>query len=403
MKLILTTLTLAVTLISNAQSKFEKGYFIDNQGNKTECLIKNIDWKYNPTDFKYKLSESDAQEQHNSIANVKEFAIIDKSKFIKETVFIDQSSQNSYNLTTIAEPVFKEETVFLKVLVEGNSNLYYYESENTNKFFYTYNNKTEQLVFKRYATKDNDVALNEGFKRQLFMNFKCTNEDRTKIEKLKYNDDDLVDYFTETNNCKSGTTKETVVANREKFETHLKINVLGNSIGGNYNLASGNIRGNYDLENKNTITFGFEAEVVFPFHNKTWSVIFDPSYISKKDVINIYKPVFINPNYTISSEVFLIRLPLGIRKYFPINENNKVFANASVNINVSKTKIDFDRDRPAIDETHSTTNFSLGIGYQFKRYSAELRYFSKTDITQPGNEEDFYISQTSIKLGYRLF
>ena len=43
---------------SNAQVNFDKGYFIDNNGQKTECLIKNADRGNNPSSFEYKLSES---------------------------------------------------------------------------------------------------------------------------------------------------------------------------------------------------------------------------------------------------------------------------------------------------------------------------------------------------------
>ena len=40
-----------------AQISFEKGYYIDNSNQKVDCLIKNVDWKNNPTSFEYKLSD----------------------------------------------------------------------------------------------------------------------------------------------------------------------------------------------------------------------------------------------------------------------------------------------------------------------------------------------------------
>lgn len=389
------------SLTTVAQTKFESGYYIKNNGEKINGLIKNIDWKNNPSSIDFKANEESVS-QTITIQNAKEFAINDKVKFIRETVSIDQSSQNDYTLSTSSEPIFKEETVFLRVMVEGVSNLYFYESENTTKFFYSNNDKVEQLVFKRYY-KDSDIALNEGYKRQLYINFKCSTEDKNKIEKLKYKEDDLVEYFTQTNNCKSGTTGKTVVAKREKIETHLRANILGSMTGGAYNLSNGNIRGNYTLDSKIALSFGFEVEFVFPFNNREWSIIFDPSFVSKKDEINIHKPMLTNPDYTIKSDVFMIRLPIGIRKYFPINEDNKIFANASANFNLSTSKIDFDQDRPSADESYSSTNFSIGIGYQFRRYTVELRSFLKTDVINHTESEDFYITQTSLKLGYRFF
>jgi hypothetical protein len=393
---------MAIAFISNAQTKFEKGYFVDNQGIKTECFIKNEDWKNNPTVFKFKLSESETDEHSNSISTIKEFAISDRAKFTRETVAIDQSSQNMYGLTSYAEPMFKDETVFLKVFVEGNSNLYYYESENTNKFFYTVNNKIDQLIFKKYSDREGSIVKNEGYKRQLYTNFKCSDADRTKIEKLKYEEDDLTAYFTQINNCKSGTAVTNVVSKREKFDYHLKLNVLLSNTGGAFNMTYGNIRGNYDLDSKSAVSFGFEAEVVMPFNNKTWSVFSDPSYISRKDVIHIYKPMFANPNYTITSDVFIVRIPLGIRRYFPINQNNKIFADAALNVNLSKAKINFDNDRPSVDATYASTNASIGLGYQFTRFTAEVKYFLKTDVIDHAVSEDFYLKQVSLKLGYQL-
>jgi hypothetical protein len=202
MNFFFTASMLAIAFISNAQAKFEKGYFTDNQGVRTECFIKNIDWKYNPVDFKYKLAESDTDDHVNTITRIKEFGISDKAKFIRETVAIDQSSQNLYNLSTVAAPIFKEEIVFLRALVEGNFNLYSYESDSKIIFFYTVNNKTEQLIYKRYNDREGSIVKNEGYKRQLFVNFKC-GDDRSKIQKLKYEEDDLIEYFVKTNNCKS--------------------------------------------------------------------------------------------------------------------------------------------------------------------------------------------------------
>ncbi|NQX83980.1 MAG: class I tRNA ligase family protein [Mycoplasmataceae bacterium] len=50
-------LQIVFSLAGNAKIKFEQGYFINNQGVKIECLIKNTDWRNNPSNFLHKLSE----------------------------------------------------------------------------------------------------------------------------------------------------------------------------------------------------------------------------------------------------------------------------------------------------------------------------------------------------------
>lgn len=51
-------LAVCYTFHASAQIRFEPGYFIDTANQKTECFIKNVDWKNNPTRFDYKLSEN---------------------------------------------------------------------------------------------------------------------------------------------------------------------------------------------------------------------------------------------------------------------------------------------------------------------------------------------------------
>ena len=76
-----------------AQIQFEDGYFISNDGKKTDCLIKNIDWKNNPNEFLYKVSK-DAAIKTATISDVAEFGIVNISKYQRFDVDVDQSSEN---------------------------------------------------------------------------------------------------------------------------------------------------------------------------------------------------------------------------------------------------------------------------------------------------------------------
>ena len=73
------------TIVLNAQISFEKGYYITNAKEKVECLIKNYDWKNNPVEIEYKLTNSTLV-QKIAITNMEEFSIYDKSKYIRRTV-----------------------------------------------------------------------------------------------------------------------------------------------------------------------------------------------------------------------------------------------------------------------------------------------------------------------------
>ena len=71
---ILFILFLFITPLTNAQAEYEAGYFINDLGEKVNCLIKNERWEINPEEFEYKLNESSAVKV-GSIDDVKKFAV----------------------------------------------------------------------------------------------------------------------------------------------------------------------------------------------------------------------------------------------------------------------------------------------------------------------------------------
>jgi hypothetical protein len=123
-----------LALNSYSQITFEKGYFINESDQKVNCLIKNIDWKNNPSEFEYKISP-EASIQNADIKTVKEFGIDGVSRYIRAKIQIDRSRDEIYNLNFEMNPVFQEEMLFLKVLIEGKASLFFYANENITRFF----------------------------------------------------------------------------------------------------------------------------------------------------------------------------------------------------------------------------------------------------------------------------
>ena len=78
MRLLILICIQLITINLSAQITFEKGYFLDNEGNKTICSIKNIDWKNNPTSITYRLHENSTSIK--TIDEIQEFGIYGKSK-----------------------------------------------------------------------------------------------------------------------------------------------------------------------------------------------------------------------------------------------------------------------------------------------------------------------------------
>ncbi|MEM9548510.1 MAG: hypothetical protein AAGA77_21170, partial [Bacteroidota bacterium] len=83
MKHILTFLIISfLSSTAYAQSKFLAGHFINNDGTKTECLINDKDWRYNPTEIEYKITP-DSEIQRIGIDQMSGFEIRGLAKYKK--------------------------------------------------------------------------------------------------------------------------------------------------------------------------------------------------------------------------------------------------------------------------------------------------------------------------------
>lgn len=390
-KQLLLLLTTIFSLSCYAQITFENGYFIDNENKKTTCLIKNIDWKNNPTEIRYKLSEN-GETQIADVKSVKEFGVGNISKYLRATVNIDRSSDVISDLSEKKEPVFNEEVIFLKVLVEGKANLYLYEDGNLVRYFYNKaDSPIEQLVYKRYKTPQNKIGKNNRFKHQLWTDLKCSTFKINKVQKLEYRKNELVDLFVAYNECNGvAYVNYDVKQKRDLFNLNLRPGLnfsmlsIQNSVSDEH----------FDFGNELTFSFGIEAEFIMPFNKNKWSLIFEPTYQ--------YFNSEADHDTLIVADYKSIEILTGIRHYFFLNENSKIFINGSLMFDISMDSvIDFES---ATDlEIKSRNNVVFGLGYKYKdRYSLELRYKTKHLL----GEYFFWSSNHkifSVIFGYSLF
>jgi hypothetical protein len=124
------------------------------------------------------------------------------SKFVRAVVKIDRSSEDVSILSELKDPVFKEEKLFLKLLIEGKANLYVYEDVNLNRYFYNVqDSKITQLIYKSYKRDGNRIGVNNSFKRQLLDHLKCSAFTLKKIKNLTYKQNSLISFFKESIFC----------------------------------------------------------------------------------------------------------------------------------------------------------------------------------------------------------
>jgi hypothetical protein len=399
MKKIAALLFVLFPLLAISQNTYQPGYFIENNGAKKECLIKNLAWKDNPTSFEYKLTEAD-EPLRRTITDVAEFNV-NGYKFRRFTTDLDRSSSIVNELDMNKEPQWKKETLFLKSLVEGKATLYEYTDGNIVKYFASSGDHSTagQLVYKQYRTGDK-VGENNLFRGQLYDIMKNDIKDPGRFKYLDYNKDELIKLFLEYNG-NTGEKMNDLSDKQNKSTFNLKV-----VAGVNYTSASifeaVNVHRSYDFDSKPTVRLGVEAELILPFNNSKWSLFVDPNYQQyKTDGQDNYS------KWELDYKV--IEVPMGVRHYMYLNAKSKIFIDASyvIGLNLSGSELHFADLTPHSNYTSSitlsnTSNFALGAGFSYGRYSVAARYNFKREILNNYVLWGVEYSSVGILLGYKI-
>lgn len=416
MKKLLSFCLLLLSIFSFAQINFEKAYFIKNNDERVECLIKNVEWKYNPKSFVYKLG-SDSEEKTATIKDVKEFEIYDQSHYIRANVKIDASNEDITQLSHEEKPEFVEEQLFLRQLTNGTAKLYKYSGAvyNTKYFYQIENGDIQQLIYKMYYySKDASDATsssflyNETYKTQLRNDLKCSAIQANETNKLFYKQNELVKFFNQYNECADPNyvqKSETKKSKSVNVNVRPRINYSSLAIN-DYYTSNTSIQ-YFDMENKISLGFGVELELILPINRNKWAIIIEPTY-QKYTSENVTDIPFYVDKRTTTVEYTTIELPIGIRHYMFLNNNSKLFINAQfvLGFNTDST-IKIERKDYAssnIYDIKPAPHFAFGAGYNVNnKYAAEFRYFINKSITKDNPMIKTNYSNISFILSYQLF
>jgi len=259
-----------------AQIKFEKGYFISNDGQKHEVLIKNEDWLNNPTEFIYKQSETDSPKT-GKISEVTEFQVYGYNKLVRYKGNIDVSSTDLQNLSTNEEPEWKEIEVFLYEINSGKISLYSLYKNNKSNFFYSEKGgEIKPLVYKEYSNGDSSFMYkNDTYKNQLKTLFSDNIEVSRLIKNTEYNNASLLKIFNKYNNSENQDN-----LNRSKSKLNLTLKPGINFA--EFDLKSSSMTDYYNVNLKsNEVRFGVELEYVIPYNRNKWAFFLEPAYYYK--------------------------------------------------------------------------------------------------------------------------
>ena len=329
-------------LQSEAQLPYVEGYFIDNEGSKIECLIKNLDWTYNPTSFEFIFEEENIAKVGNP-NTIREFGILGRSRFI--SLMLPNSK--------------REEKVFLKVLIEGKASLFAFESQRKLSLYYSLDNASP-------TSGDLIVLKSKDFKRQLKKGLQCTSVGSRAVATSHYSVNSIKRYFNKYNKCISGETIE-FERNEEKdfLNISLKAGMKGSIMGFSHAWRDRSV----SFGNAVGYIVGIEAEVIAPVSGWNWSLVFQPTYQYYKGMNEM---TYINTGTIMRSTLVTvdyqsIELPIGYRHLFFLQNKSRIFIEAMYIIDMPFGS-EIKAGRPEIINVDVGVSQSLafGIGYNYK-------------------------------------
>jgi len=371
-----------------SQIDFEKGYFINNDGSRIEAYIKNKEWLGNPTEFTY-TDQPGGEAKVAKIENIKEFAV-GRSKFIRTTVKIDNSVNQTGKLSSTAAPDLVTETILLKVLIEGNADLFYYRRKGEDRFFFRTNDgPINQLIYKKFLGPNNMEAYNNTFQDQLKFNVNCKKTSDQMFKRLRYDETAMKKHFIEHNVCSGDVQQESAKDTRKRI-IHLKVTPGIDLANAHAAYLNNQLYAEYD--SKPGFRLGLDMEIVLPFNRNKWAAMVEPTYQSYKSESKAKNKQKI--------EYLSIEMPLGVRHYFFLNKSTTIFLDAGAVFDLP-----FKYETTAFEAKKPSASVMAGVGVSFRRFSIEGRHYFERSVIADNTFTDYIVEyeKSSLIFGYRLF
>ena len=395
------------TLIGHSQNNFEKGYFIDNENNKVDCFIKNLDWLNNPEDIEYKIT-LEGESTRANVEKIKVFNIINGPKYISQKTSVDISKSTLSELNYERSPLLEEKTIFLKYEVEGDANLYSYVTKEKATFYYNVkDNPIELLTFKEYFNKYRQIVSNLMYKQQLLNSLKCESVTQNDVESLKYKKHLLVKFFRNYNKCADPNYS---VKKKESKISNFSLSIRP---GFNYAFVQAETTSSIAIKTDFEINprYGIEFEYVLPFNNNKWGVLIEPTFQEFRSNSGT-----INSTAATSFDIYVksLNIPVGFRHYVFLNNRSRLFITGATSFNFLFKNSGLDITFPYTsshfntDKGWTSQNFLVGLGYSYNdkinfeiQYKTFLAMNSSTGSGASGSNA--YLSSFSFIIGYNLF
>ncbi|WP_378183669.1 hypothetical protein [Aquimarina sp. SS2-1] len=384
----------------SAQSIYEAGYFIDNNGKKTECLIKKLPWRTNPTEFQWKKTISSSPKTE-VIEDIKEFAVGEDYRYKRYILQFDLNGDTVGKSTKSKDPDLTYKKIFLRTILKSKTTLFQYSKDDVHRFFYT-NPETvypELLVYKVFYTPDESKKPgkkvipqeNNTYQQQLAEKIKCGKQDPSK---LTYTQGDLKRYFKKYNECKGN--KIDYIIRKKINQTRIGIVAAADLTGFTHNSIIGSA-GNVNYDDVFVPRYGIFVETFIPFSKVDLSFFLESTYkafstegsdlaIANSEFKLDYKSinVAVGPRFHIYlSSKFELFLEGGLTVDFNLGTESNVFAENEIE--------------------NTTTDYFYGGGFGSGRFKIGFRQYTPKNISKSTLIPDSELTTSSLYVSFNIF
>ncbi len=393
-----------IWLFSKAQMKFVEGYIVTNDHKKTICLIRNGGSAESSMNFEYK-SKDENKISKIELSKIEEFGIGNELKCIRALIKIDVSPNRITQLKdTVKGPEWEEGHAYLKVLVDGKTaSLYSYYDEGKNLFFFGVGNSAiEPLFYKEYRVEITpgiveQNLINNAYREQLKQYLSCGNT--IDASKVAYTKKDLVKYFVDYQLCENDdyVVPKSTISKKGSFRFKIGTSLNKIQLDAQAYVDASNVT----FSRESSMGFAAEAEYLFSFNNYKWSLFAETNYYTYQTDYSDNAFNETHDGYVVDYKT--IELPIGVNFYMNINQDHRLFVRGAFvpNYIVSSSYIAFDSEMHYGFSPASRT--LIGVGYNYRRISAELRYYTSQNISQNLYKRGSALSQVSFRVSYTLF
>jgi hypothetical protein len=341
------------------------------------------------------------------ITNIQSFEIYGFAKYERNNVEAAIPRQAIENSTAFK---WEKKTLFLRVLVEGGLSLYSYEGGYTSIYFYKSNSDSLPIQLKhRISEAEGKINTDNTFINQLnFLSRNCQNLPSNEVERTLYRKDDLIHIFVKMNECQKAPFVLHLRKQQQLFKAHLAIN--GGAVNSNLNVRYGveSFYGgfyNYKSGSKTGFRVGATFELESIVYCKNFSAIVESYYQNFSDEKQL------GGTHSLTIKLSGVHVNLGVRRYFPLNKQSSLFVNAFLGLHTFgfDPTLEYDylisnKKQPEyIAKVRTFGDFTVGGGYRFNRFGAELRYNIPHGIA--ANNKEWHSSYSSLQaiVSVRLF